>query len=153
MRRLRFGLIMTLLASALVPLAGAQARPGAVVARCGAGADTARPAIPSLPPGIGLPDDSAAVVASPTTPELLYYRHVVEVGFADSLSGCAVRALLAKYRAVIVDGDPIAHTYVVEVPDPGPAWSDVQRTLAAMAREGGVEEVELQRAPAGARTP
>jgi hypothetical protein len=142
--RVRLVLALALAAPGRESVAQASAPPAA--SACVPGADTARPSIPSYPAGLGLADSSTELVASPSDPDRLYYRRVLEIVFDSAASGCDVRALLARHRAVIVDGIPSAETYVIEVPDPGASWEDVAREVAGLAEEPGVAWVTPRRA-------
>src|SRR5512147_2326794 len=66
-------------------------------------ADTTRPPMPTE---LNLPQDSVLTVAPPGDPDVLYYRNVVGITFGENASGRAVRAVLRKYHAVIIGGDP-----------------------------------------------
>jgi hypothetical protein len=114
--------------------------------RCVAPADSARPPIPSYPPGLGIPDDAHDVVASPLEPEVTYYRRLLEIAFDDSTSGCGVRGVLARHGATVVDGIPSAETYVIELPDPGASWAEVAAEIVGLEREPGVASVRARRA-------
>ena len=66
-----------------------------------AGTDTSRPPVP---PDFNLPEKGVLVVSHPDDERILYYRNVVLVAFADTTKGVTIRALLKKYRGVIIGG-------------------------------------------------
>lgn len=103
-------------------------------------ADTTRPPIPTA---LNLPQDSVLMVAPPGAPDVLYYRNIVGIAFVENASGRAVRAVLRKYHAVIIGGDPYAGPwggYIVRIPDPGPSMDALGLLLSRIEAEAAVAE-------------
>ena len=103
-------------------------------------ADTTRPPIPTA---LNLPQDSVLTVAPPGAPDVLYYRNIVGIAFVENASGRAVRAVLRKYHAVIIGGDPYAGPwggYIVRIPDPGPSMDALGLLLSRIEAEAPVAE-------------
>ena len=102
-------------------------------------ADTSRPPVPAEP---NLPDDSAFTVTRPGQALPIYYRNIIGIVFHDTASGLTIRAVLAKYNAVIIGGSPDVGAfgeYIVQVPDPGPTFAALDSLLSRIAREPGVD--------------
>ena len=103
-------------------------------------ADTTRPPMPTE---LNLPQDSVLTVAPPGDPDVLYYRNVVGIAFVENASGPAVRAVLRKYHAVIIGGDPYEGPwggYIVRIPDPGPSMDALGLLLSRIEAEAAVAE-------------
>jgi len=98
--------------------------------------DTTRPPIPTE---LGAPSE---ILTLPHGGEIVF-RNVVDVRFDDSTSGGTVRGFLTRYRATIVGGRPITKVYILEIPDPGPAWEDYYSIVSAMRSEPGVAGVSV----------
>ena len=97
--------------------------------------DTTRPNIPS---NRAYPRDTLFTVTNPRDTGRVYYRRLYEILFADSTSGASIRALFSKYDARVVAGAPFTGSYIVMMPDPGPAWTAVQARSDSVHREPGV---------------
>ncbi|MGH9893263.1 MAG: hypothetical protein ACREA0_14990 [bacterium] len=96
-----------------------------------------------MPAELNLPQDSVLTVAPPGDTVVLYYRNILGVAFVDSASGPTVRALLAKYNAVIIGGDPNGGPwgeYIVRVPDPGTTLDALDLLVARINAERTVAE-------------
>lgn len=103
-------------------------------------ADTTRPPMSTE---LNLPQDSVLTVAPPGAPDILYYRNVVGIAFVENASGRAVRAVLRKYHAVIIGGDPYEGPwggYIVRIPDPGPSMGGLELLLSRIEAEAAVAE-------------
>src|SRR5512143_52699 len=103
-------------------------------------ADTTRPPMPTE---LNLPQDSVLTVAPSGDPDVLYYRNVVGIAFVENASGPAVRAVLRKYHAVIIGGDPYEGPwggYIVRIPDPGPSMDALGLLLSRIEAEAAVAE-------------
>lgn len=101
--------------------------------------DTTKPPIPAL----SYPDDPDFVVASPTTPGIIYYRRLMGVAFWDTTSGVTVRRLLSKYQASIAGGMPFTGTYILKFPDPGSGITALTARREQLKGEPGVKYVLL----------
>ena len=109
--------------------------------RSGAAATQADTTRPPMPTELNLPQDSVLTVAPPGDPDVLYYRNVVGIAFAENASGRAVRAVLRKYHAVIIGGDPYGGLwgeYIVRIPDPGPSMDALELLLSRIEAEAAV---------------
>ncbi|HEX9729827.1 MAG TPA: S8 family serine peptidase [Gemmatimonadales bacterium] len=100
-------------------------------------ADTSRPAVPN---GFDSPDSAVALLVNPpgSDPELLVFRNFVHIEFDDTTTGTTVRDLFARYGATVAGGYPLTGAYIIQVPDPGPAYADLKALLAQLAAEPGV---------------
>ena len=101
--------------------------------------DTSRPAVPTE---LNLPQDTTITVHRPGDTRFLYFRNVVGVAFDDTTGGATVRAVLRKYSAVIIGGEPDVGAfgaYIVQVPDPGPTFGAVDSLVTRIAAESGVD--------------
>ena len=100
--------------------------------------DTARPVVPSVE---NFPNDSSVTVSPPGLPTVLYYRNVLLLQFDDSTSGTTVNSLLQRYSATIIGGAPnlgAYGAYVIQVPDPGPSYAQLDSLIQALDAEPGV---------------
>lgn len=92
---------------------------------------------------LNLPQDSVLTVAPPGDPDVLYYRNIVGIAFVENASGRAVSAVLRKYHAVIIGGDPYGGPwgeYIVRIPDPGPSMDALELLLSRIEAEAAVAE-------------
>src|SRR5512146_1490796 len=108
-------------------------------------ADTTRPPMPTE---LNLPQDSVLTVAPSGDPDVRDYRNVVGIAFVENASGPAVRAVLRKYHAVIIGGDPYEGPwggYIVRIPDPGPSMDALGLLLSRIGIRAGIQKC----APAG----
>ncbi len=101
--------------------------------------DTSRPAAPW--PGVW-PEGEPLLVVDPARPWLKFERSVFSVRFEDTTPGFAVRDFMARFSARIIGrltellADP--NHYLIEIPDPGPEWSQVDSVASAMRAFPGV---------------
>lgn len=126
--------------SALLIVSGSPARGQRRPVVPAAQADTTRPRVPS---DLNLPEDSALVVAAPDDTVVLYFRNIVAIAFVEHATGRAVRAVLQKYNAVIIGGDPNGGPwgeYIVRIPDPGPSLTALSSLVARIEAEPAVAE-------------
>ncbi len=106
-----------------------------------ADADTSRPAVPPVGP---YPFDSTLVVPHPDDASVLYFRNILIVAFEDSATGPAIRTVLQRYHATIIGGIPQEGrygTYLIQVPDPGTRWEDLESLRNMIVREPAVRWV------------
>jgi len=104
--------------------------------------DTVRPPIPDV---TSVPDDSTHVITDPNNPSLIYYRTYVHVLFTSAASGTQIQGLITKYGATVVGGIPWLGEYTLQVPDPGPSWTQTQNLVASIRAEPGVQSAGLAR--------
>jgi hypothetical protein len=98
-----------------------------------------RPAVPPFGP---VPDDSLYTVQSPDDTVPIFYRRYVMVFFNDSASGLAVNAFLQERAAQIIAGNPLLGGHLLQLPDPGPAWSDYQAMLSSIRSDPRVWQAQ-----------
>jgi hypothetical protein len=105
-----------------------------------ASTDTSRPPVP---PDFNLPEKGVLVVPHPDDERVVYYRNVLLVAFADTTKGVTIRALLKKYRGVIIGGAPYVGSngaYVIRIPDVGASFAKLDSVITQLEREPGVSE-------------
>ena len=95
-------------------------------------ADTGRPAVP---PAFHFPADTTHFALYPSDSSVRYYRDLIVIQFQDSVSGDGVRAVFARFHAVIIGGLPEWPAYVVHVPDPGPTYEALDSLLTAVGQD------------------
>lgn len=94
---------------------------------------------PSIPAGLGYPNDSAFVVvdSSLTTP-VVYYRRIAIVTLVETLTDAEVTAFLAQYQAQVLSGLPVQRVYVIQLPDLGPSVSAMWQRIDAIQTDPNV---------------
>ena len=99
-------------------------------------ADTSRPAVPDgFHPRVGI---DTLFVRVPRDTATILFRNIIYLEFHDTTSGGTVRRVLRRHRGEIVGGYQLAGVYVVRLPDPGPAYEDLEAVLARIRIEPGV---------------
>ncbi len=101
--------------------------------------DTSRPAAPW--PGV-YPEGEPLLVVDPARPDLTYERTVFHVFFDDSTSGLGVQSFMTRFSARIIGRFtellPDPNHYLIEIPDPGSEWPQVDSVVAAMRTFPGI---------------
>ena len=118
-------------------------RPATCQHRSGTAATQADTTRPPMSTELNLPQDAVLTVAPPGDPDVLYYRNIVGIAFVENASGRAVRAVLRKYHAMIIGGDPYEGpwgAYIVRIPDPGPTMDALGSLLSRIEAEPAVAE-------------
>lgn len=99
-------------------------------------ADTTTPPVPTT---IHWPQESELLLAtSDKNPSVQYVRNFIGVLFQDSASGASINAFISRYKGTIIGGigsGSSVEYYILEVPDPGPSFADLDTLMTTMQAE------------------
>lgn len=100
---------------------------------------------PPIPASMNLPEDTSVAIVGAGVRPSTYYRNVVAVQFEGTASGQTIRRFLRTFRGTIIGGMSLDESepgyYVVQVPDPGTSWDEVNTLLDHMEQAVGVRSL------------